>query len=81
MPVRLTPDLHIFRPPLFANLLPFPVEFHDSRIRLNIRADLRLTKKRYPRAPGGAMQAKDIHPQNQHLNPARTFNDLSKHLC
>jgi hypothetical protein len=74
MPVRLTPDLHIFRPPLFANLLPFWVEFHDSGIRLNIRADLRLTKKCCLPAPGGAMQAKNIAPQNPHLNPARTFN-------
>jgi hypothetical protein len=36
----------IFRRRIFANLLPIQAEFHDSRIRLNILAGLRLTIKR-----------------------------------
>ena len=35
-----------FRRRIFANLLPFQVEFHDSKIRLNIFADRELTVKR-----------------------------------
>jgi hypothetical protein len=37
-------DSRIFRRRIFANLFAFSVEFHDSKIRLNIRCDLMLTK-------------------------------------
>ncbi len=48
----LTPDRHIFRPPLFTNLFAFSVEFYDSKIRLNIFAGSELTTKcTLPRAP------------------------------
>jgi hypothetical protein len=46
MPAWLTRETHIFRPPLFANLLPFLAGFHDSKIRLNIFAIRGLTMKR-----------------------------------
>ena len=45
MPAWLTADRHIFRPPLFANFLPFLARFHDSKIRLNIRASFKLTNR------------------------------------
>jgi hypothetical protein len=41
----LTADRHIFYPPLFADLFAFLARFHDSRIRLNIRASLELTNR------------------------------------
>jgi hypothetical protein len=41
----LTADRHIFYPPLFANLFAFLARFHDSRIRLNIRASFELTNR------------------------------------
>ena len=37
-------ESHIFRPPLFANFLPFSVEFYNSKIRLNILASFEVNQ-------------------------------------
>jgi hypothetical protein len=50
-----------FRRRIFANLLPFLAGFHDSGIRLNISADLKLTIIRCIRR-GQALRGGDIFP-------------------
>ena len=43
----------VFRRRISADLSPFPVDFHVSRIPLNMREFLILTKKRCMRLPRG----------------------------